>query len=190
MTDFTDFSDLKGDVSHRMQKAIDLLRQEFSGLRTGRASPALLDSIMVDAYGSPTPLHQVASISVPEARLLTVSVWDKTLVEKVEKAIRDSDLGLNPASEGQLLRLPIPPRTEERRLDMTKVAGRYSEQARVAVRNVRRDGMDHLKRQEKDKHISEDEQKMHADELQKLTDEMIKTIDDLLESKTKEIMQV
>ncbi len=178
------------DVERRMHGAIEALKREFGGLRTGRASTALLDSITVDAYGSKMPLNQVGTVGVPEPRLLTVQVWDKSMVSAVEKSIRESDLGLNPASDGQLVRIPIPELSEERRRELTKVAGRYAEQAKVAVRNVRRDGMDTLKRMEKNGELSQDEQKMFADDIQKTTDSHVKEIDELAAAKEKEIMQV
>jgi len=173
-----------------MEGAIDSLKREFAGLRTGRASISLLEPVSVDAYGAQMPLNQVGTVSVPESRMLNVQVWDRKLVGAVEKAIRDSGLGLNPSSDGSSVRVPIPPLSEERRTELTKVAGRYAEQARVAVRNVRRDGMDQLKRMEKDHEISEDEQRRNSDEIQKLTDTHIKLIDDALQAKEAEIMQV
>ena len=178
------------DLKRRMDGAVSVLRQEFAGLRTGRASASLLEPITAEAYGSPMPLNQLATISVPEARLITVQVWDRANVSAVEKAIRESDLGLNPQTEGQVLRVPIPMLSEERRVELTKVAGKYAEQARVAVRNVRRDGMELLKRMEKDHEISEDEHRHWGQEIQKITDEMIGKVDDALATKEKEIMQV
>lgn len=178
------------ELKQRMDGAIDVLKKEFSGLRTGRASTSLLDPIMVDAYGSHSPLSQVASISAPEPRLLTVSVWDRGLAGAVEKAIRDSGLGLNPAAEGTVIRVPVPALTEERRKDLAKVAGKYAEQTKVAVRNIRRDGMDLLKKLEKDKQISEDEQKKYEKDVQKLTDDYVTKVDETLAHKEKEIMEV
>lgn len=178
------------ELKQRMDGAIDVLKKEFSGLRTGRASTSLLDPIMVDAYGSHSPLSQVASISAPEPRLLTVSVWDRGLAGAVEKAIRDSGLGLNPAAEGTVIRVPVPALTEERRKDLVKVAAKYAEQTKVAVRNVRRDGMDLLKKLEKDKQISEDEQKKYEKDVQKLTDDYVTKVDETLAHKEKEIMEV
>jgi ribosome recycling factor len=166
------------------------LKTEFSGLRTGRANAALLDNITVNAYGAEMPLNQVASVSVPESRMLSVNVWDKSMVASVEKALRQSSLGFNPVTDGQTLRIPMPPLTEERRRDLTKVAGQYAESAKIAVRNVRRDGMDTLKKLEKSSEISEDEQKAHSDDVQKATDSVIAEIDKLLETKSAEIMQV
>ncbi len=182
--------DLEKDLTRRMDGAIEVLRREFSGLRTGRASASLLEPIQVEAYGSSMPLNQVATISVPEPRLITVQVWDRGQVSSVEKAIRESDLGLNPQTEGQVLRVPIPMLSEERRIELTKVASKYAEQARVAVRNVRRDGMDHLKRMEKDSEISQDEHHDRSDQIQKMTDAHVKSIDDSLAQKEQEILQV
>ncbi|WP_211364810.1 ribosome recycling factor [Roseospira marina] len=173
-----------------MDSTLDVLRKEFAGLRTGRAHVSLLDPVMVDAYGSSMPLNQVASVNVPEPRMLTVQVWDRTMAKAVEKAIRDCGLGLNPAGEGQTIRVPIPPLNEERRTELTKVAGKYAEHARVAIRNVRRDGMDQLKRMEKDGDISQDDHKKHGTEVQALTDDAIKTVDEALHHKEEEIMQV
>ncbi len=178
------------DLRRRMDGALETLRREFGGLRTGRASTNLLEPITVDAYGSALPLNQVGTVGVPEPRLLTVQVWDRSMVKAVEKAIRDSGLGLNPQPEGQVIRVPIPDLSEDRRRELAKVAGKYAEQARVAVRNVRRDGMDQLKRLEKDHEISQDEHKRLADEIQKLTDDHVKLVDETLHSKEKEIMQV
>lgn len=178
------------DVERRMDGAIDALRREFAGLRTGRASASLLEPISVQAYGAEMPMTQVGTIGVPEARLITVQVWDRSLVGAVEKAIRESDLGLNPATDGQLVRIPIPPLSEERRLELTKVAGRYAEQARVAVRNVRRDGMEMLKRMEKDGEISKDAHHDWGEIIQELTDQHVKLIDETLSQKETEIMQV
>ena len=184
------FADIKKDLDRRMDGAFDVLKKEFAGLRTGRASTHLLDAVVVEAYGQEMPLNQVGTVGVPEPRMITVQVWDNGLVKAVEKAIRDAGLGLNPSPDGQLIRCPVPMLTEERRTELTKVAGKYAEQARVSVRNVRRDGMDKLKKMEKDGDISSDEQHDHADEIQALTDDWIKKIDDALETKEKEIMQV
>lgn len=178
------------DIDKRMQGALEVLRKEFSGLRTGRASTSLLEPITVSAYGSDMPINQVAAISVPEPRMISVQVWDKGMVQAVEKAIRVSDLGLNPAVDGTLIRVPLPELSEERRGEIAKVAGRYAEQARVAVRNVRRDGMDQLKRAEKDGDISQDVHHKTGDQVQKLTDEAIKKINELLAQKEAEIMTV
>ena len=174
----------------RMEKTVATLKDEFSTLRTGRASAGLLDQVMVEAYGATTPLTSVASVSVPDPRSITVSVWDRGVAVSVEKAIRNAGLGLNPVVEGQTLRVPIPPLTEERRRDLAKLAGKYAEQQRVAVRNVRRDANDDLKKAEKDGVINQDEHKRMADEVQKLTDEAIKHIDGALKTKEQEIMQV
>lgn len=181
--------DLK-DLTRRMDGAQEALRREFAGLRTGRASTGLLEPITVEAYGSTMPLNQVGTIGVPEPRMVTVQVWDRKLVGAVEKAIRTSGLGLNPATDGQLVRVPIPPLSEERRVELTKIAAKYAEQARVAVRNVRRDGMEMLKRMEKDGEISKDEHHRWSEEIQKLTDEHIKGIDEALAHKEEEILQV
>ncbi len=178
------------DLERRMDGALSSLSQEFAGLRTGRASVNLLDSIMVPAYGASMPLSQVASVSVPESRMIAVNVWDKQLVGAADKAIRNSGLGLNPVVDGTNLRIPIPPLNEERRADLAKIAGKYAEAARVAVRNVRRDGMDQLKKLEKDGEISEDKHRGLADDVQKITDRHIKRIDEALTAKEEEIMQV
>ncbi|MBO9558083.1 MAG: ribosome recycling factor [Caulobacter sp.] len=174
----------------RMDKSVAALKEEFGSLRTGRASASLLDQVMVDAYGSTTPLNAVASISVPEPRQINVNVWDRGVVVSVEKAIRNSGLGLNPVVEGQNLRIPIPPLTEERRKDLVKIAGKYAEQQKVAVRNIRRDANDDLKKAEKASVISEDELKKMETEVQKLTDAAIKQVDEALKTKEQEIMQV
>ena len=179
-----------GEIERRMRGALNVLKQEFSGLRTGRASASLLDPIMVSAYGNPMPLNQVATVNVPEARMITVQVWDKGQTSAVEKAIRKSDLGLNPVVEGQLLRLPIPELNEERRQELAKVAHKYAEQGRVAVRNVRRDGMENLKKAEKDGDMGKDEHHTLATKVQDLTDTVIKEIDEALANKEVEIMQV
>jgi ribosome recycling factor len=178
------------DLNKRMDSALEVLRKELQGLRTGRASASLLEPIVVEAYGSELPLTQVGTVNVPEPRMLTVQVWDRGLVKAVEKAIRNSSLGLNPAVDGQLLRVPLPELTQERRNELVKVAHRYAEQARVAVRNVRRDGMDQLKRLEKDGDISQDEQRKTQGDIQHLTDDHIKRIDETLAQKDKEILQV
>jgi ribosome recycling factor len=178
------------DIERRMNSAIEVLRKEFAGLRTGRASISLLEPIVVDAYGTQMPLPQVGTIGVPEPRMLTVQVWDRSLVSAVEKAIRDSGLGLNPQTDGQLVRVPIPMLSEERRQELVKIAGRYAEQARVAIRNVRRDGMEALKRMEKEHKISRDEHKAWADDLQKLTDREIAKVEEVLQAKEHEIKQV
>jgi ribosome recycling factor len=180
----------KEDVRRRMKGAVATLKHEFAGLRTGRANPAILDPVTVEAYGNPMHINQLGTVSAPEARLLTVQVWDRGLVKAVDKAIRDAGLGLNPQVDGQLLRIPIPELNEERRRELAKLAHKYAEAARVAVRNVRRDGMDHLKRLEKDHAIGEDQHRKQADELQKMTDESVHEIDQSLHSKEQEIMHV
>ncbi|WP_086466756.1 ribosome recycling factor [Oceanibaculum nanhaiense] len=181
--------DLK-DIQRRMNGAVEVLRQEFGGLRTGRASTSLVEPVTVDAYSSQMPLNQVASVSVPEPRMLTVQVWDNGMVKAVEKAIREAGLGLNPQTEGNMIRLPIPDLSEERRQELTKVAAKYAEQARVSIRNVRRDGMDLLKRLEKDGDISQDEHRRFEKDIQKMTDDSIAEVDQALVTKDKEIMQV
>ncbi len=179
----------KGDVARRMHGAVDALKHDLGGLRTGRASITLLEPVHVEVYGSNMPLNQVATISVPEPRLISVQVWDRSNVGPVEKAIRSAGLGLNPISEGQTLRLPIPDLTEERRKELAKLAGQYSEKAKIAVRNVRRDAMDSLKTDEKKHEISEDERKRLETEVQKLTDDTIKEIDAAATAKENEILQ-
>ena len=179
-----------GDLKRRMQGAIQSLKHELGGLRTGRASPSMLDPVQVDAYGSHMPLNQVATISVPEPRLLSVQVWDRSMVKAVEKAIVDSNLGLSPATEGQVLRLRIPELNEERRKELVKVAHKYAEAAKVAARHVRRDGLDTLKKLEKNHEISEDDEKRLANDVQKATDGVISEIDQLLAGKEKEILTV
>lgn len=178
------------DIQRRMKGAIDSLKHEFSGLRTGRASASMLDPVVVNAYGSNLPLNQVGNVSTPEPRMIAVQVWDSTMVGAVDKAIRAAGLGLNPVIDGTTLRIPVPELNEERRKELVKVANKYAEQGRVAVRNVRRDGMDKLKKLEKDGEISKDEHKDLADKVQKLTDAAIKEIDQLFATKEKEILQV
>jgi ribosome recycling factor len=178
------------EIKRRMAGAVDALKHDFGGLRTGRASTALLDPIVVDAYGANMPLNQVASVSVPEARLLQISVWDRGLVAAVEKAIHASNLGLNPQTEGSVIRLRMPDLTQDRRKELVKVAHQYAEKAKVAARNVRRDGMDQLKALEKAKLMSEDDHKTKADEVQKMTDDTVKDLDAALKAKEAEIMQV
>jgi ribosome recycling factor len=180
----------KDELDRRMNGAVSTLKTEFGGLRTGRASVALLDPVMVEAYGNTVPVNQVGSIATHEARMITVQVWDKGLAKAVDKAIRDAGLGLNPQMDGQLLRIPLPELNQERRKELSKLAAKYAEAARVAVRNVRRDGMDLLKRLEKDKKIGEDDHHTKGDELQKLTDAHIKDIDTALHTKEQEIMQI
>lgn len=181
---------LKTDIQRRMEGAVEVLQKEFGGLRTGRASVTLLDPVQVTAYGQSMPLNQVGTVGVPESRMLSVQVWDKGMVKAVEKGIVDSGLGLNPVVDGQMVRIPIPPLNEERRKELAKVASKYTEEARVAVRNVRRSGMDELKRAEKANEISEDELRQHSDEIQKLTDDFVAKVDDALSHKEEEIMQV
>jgi len=178
------------DVERRMRGALQALKQEFSGLRTGRASASLLDPVTVEAYGQVTPINQVSTINAPEPRLITVQVWDKGMVAAVDKAIRASGLGLNPNVDGTLIRLPIPELNQERRTELSKIAAKYSEQARIAVRNVRRDAMDELKRLEKDGHMGQDDHKTWTEKVQKLTDKIIGEIDASLAHKEAEIMQV
>ena len=179
-----------GDLQKRMDQTLEVLKKEFAGLRTGRASIHLLDPITVDAYGQQMPLNQVGSISVPEPRMISVQVWDRSMVSAVDKAIRDAGLGVNPVVAGQLIRIPIPPLSSERRTELTKVAHKYAEHARVAIRNVRRDGNDLLKKMEKDGDLSEDEHRLWADEIQEMTDKHIKIIDEQLAQKDAEILQV
>ena len=178
------------DLRRRMDGALEVLRKEFGGLRTGRASVSLLEPITVPAYGGTLPLNQVANISVPEPRMITVQVWDRAVVKAVDKAIRESGLGLNPQTEGQVIRVPIPDLNEERRRELTRVSARYAEQARVSVRNVRRDGIDVLKRREKETDITQDQQRKLQQEVQHLTDDYIRRVDEALEQKDREILQV
>ena len=185
-----DIEAIKKDIKRRMEGALDVLHKEFGGLRTGRASTSLLDPLSVDAYGQEMPLNQVGTIGVPEPRLLTVQVWDKGLVGVVEKAIRDSELGLNPSSDGQLVRIPIPPLSEERRGELVKIGGKYTEEAKIAIRNVRRHAMDNLKSLEKEGEISQDAHREYDDEIQALTDEFVKKMDESYEKKEQDIMQV
>lgn len=178
------------DVERRMRGALQALKEEFSGLRTGRASAGILDPVTVDAYGQKMPISQVGTVGVPEPRMITVQVWDRALVAAVDKAIRNAGLGLNPNVDGQLIRLPIPELNQERRTELTKIAAKYTEQARIAVRNVRRDAMDELKRLEKDGHMGQDDHKAGTEKVQKLTDKIIAEIDAALAHKEAEIMQV
>lgn len=178
------------ELRRRMDGAISVLKDEYMGLRTGRATTSMLDPVQVDAYGSKMPLNQCATVNAPESRLLSVQVWDASLVKAVEKAIRDAGLGLNPQPEGNVIRVPVPELNEERRAELAKVAGKYAEDARIAVRNVRRDGMDSVKKAEKDGDITEDDQKHYSDDIQKLTDEMVQKIDTMLSDKEKDIMTV
>lgn len=184
------YAELKKDIKHRMDQTVEVLKKEFAGLRTGRAATSLLDPVMVEAYGQAMPLSQVGTVGVPEPRMLAVQVWDKSMVKAVEKSIRDAGLGLNPQADGQTVRIPIPALTEERRQELSKVAAKYAESARVAVRNVRRDGNDSLKKMEKDSVISQDEARQYQTEIQQLTDDAIKRLDETLAHKEKEIMHV
>lgn len=186
MTDAKDLS----DVQKRMDSAIVAFQHELQGLRTGRASASLVDTLMVEAYGTRMPITQVGTVSVPEPRLISIQVWDKAMVQGVDRAIREANLGLNPIIDGQLVRIPIPALTEERRKELVKIAHKYAEGARVAVRNVRRDGMERLKKAEKDHKIGEDEHKTLADKVQKMTDDHVKKVDEILAKKEHEIMQV
>ncbi|TWI32796.1 ribosome recycling factor [Paracoccus sulfuroxidans] len=178
------------DLERRMKGAMDSLRHEFASLRTGRASASMVEPIMVEAYGSPTPINQIGTVNVPEPRMVTINVWDKALVGKAEKAIRESGLGINPQTNGTIIMLPIPELNEERRRELTKVAAQYAESARVAIRNVRRDGMDQIKKAKTGGGMSEDDQKFWESAVQDLTDKMISHVDQALESKQAEIMQV
>ena len=178
------------DLQRRMNGSVDALNHEFAGLRTGRANVALLDAVMVDAYGAMMPINQVGTVAVPEPRMITGQVWDKGLVGPVEKAIQNADLGLNPFADGQMVRIPIPELNEERRQEMTRIAGKYAEQSRVAARNVRRDGMDKLKHAEKDGDMSQDKHRDLSDDVQKMTDDAVSRIDDLLAKKEHDIMEV
>ena len=177
-------------IQRRMDGAMAALKTEFASLRTGRASASIVEPIMVDAYGQMTPVNQLGTVNVPEPRMVVINVWDKGMISKVEKAIRESGIGINPVTDGPLIRLPIPELNEERRRELTKVAAQYAESAKVAIRNVRRDGMDQLKALEKEHLISEDEHKKKADDVQKMTDETIKEVDAALKHKEAEIMQV
>lgn len=178
------------DSKRRMDGALKALHTEFAGLRTGRASAGLLDPVQVEAYGNLVPLSQVATVNVPDARLISVQVWDRSMIGAVEKAILNAGLGLNPASDGQNVRVPIPPLSEERRKELVKVASKYAETAKVAIRNVRRDGMDTLKKQEKDGEISQDEQKRFSEKLQAATDDFVAKVDEAVASKEKDILKV
>lgn len=186
----TDYNSLKNDTLERMEKTLEALRTDFGGLRAGRAHASLLDGILVEAYGSMTPISQIGTVSVPDARTLSISVWDKGLAKNVEKALRESDLGLNPMSDGQLIRIPIPPLSEERRKELVKIAGKYSEQSKIAIRNIRRDAMDEVKKMKKDSLISEDDEKKYNNDIQKWTDDAVKKVDEQFASKEQDIMQV
>jgi ribosome recycling factor len=184
------FEDDITDIKQRMNKALESMKNDFLGLRTGRASVSMLDSIQVDAYGSKIPLNQAATINAPEPKLITVQVWDKSMVDAVEASIRESDLGLNPMKDGQLIRLPIPDLSEERRQEIAKVAKKFAENAKIAVRNIRRDSLDKVKKQQSGGDVSEDQFRYFSDEVQKITDSHTKDIDELLIQKEKDIMQV
>lgn len=186
----TDYNSLKSDTLERMEKTVEALRTDFGGLRAGRAHASLLDGILVEAYGSMSPISQLGTVSVPDARTLSISVWDKGLAKNVEKALRESDLGLNPMSDGQLIRIPIPPLSEERRKELVKIAGKYAEQSKIAIRNIRRDAMDEVKKMKKDSLISEDDEKKYNNDIQKWTDDAIKKIDEQFSAKEQDIMQV
>ena len=177
-------------LTEKMHKALEVLNKEFSGLRTGRASANLLDPVIVEAYGSKMPLSQVGTVSTPDAKTITVQVWDKEMVKTVEKAIADANLGLNPSSDGQLIRMNVPPLSEERRKDLAKLANKYAENTKISLRNIRREGMDLLKKMEKDNEISQDEHHNYADEVQKLTDEFIKKVDNTTKTKEEEILTI
>jgi ribosome recycling factor len=178
------------DLRRRMDGAVEVLRKEFGGLRTGRASASLLEPVTVAAYGGTVPLNQLANVSVPEPRMITVQVWDRAMVKAIDKAIREAGLGLNPQTEGQVIRVPIPDLNEERRRELTRVTAKYAEQARVAVRNIRRDAVELLRRREKDAELSQDQQRKLQQDVQHLTDEYVKRIDEALAQKDREILQV
>ncbi len=184
------FNELKNDMQTRVAKTVESLKKDFAGLRTGRASTALLDNIMVDAYGSMVPINQVGTVSVPEARMLSVNVWDKNLIKHVEKAIRESSLGLNPMNDGVQIRIPLPPLSEERRIELSKIAGKYTEEAKVAVRNIRRDVLDKIKKMKNDNEISEDDEKRYGQEVKKITDKATAQMDEFLKVKEVETNQV
>jgi ribosome recycling factor len=185
----SNFQEIQAEATQRMQKCVESLKKDLARIRTGRASPALLDGLTVDYYGSPMPINQVANISIPDARLVVIQPWEKSMLQPIEKAIQASDLGLNPQSDGNLLRLPIPPLSEERRRDLFKNCKKVGEESKVAVRNVRRDANEKLKAAEKNKAVTQDEAKKGQDEIQKLTDKFIKTVDEVLVAKEKDIME-
>ncbi len=178
------------ELGKRMDKSLDALKEELSTIRTGRASTSLLENVLVEVYGSPTPINQVAALNVPEPRMITVQPWDKSTVKAIEKGIRDSDLGLNPMSDGVLIRVPLPELTEERRRELVKVVHKYGEQAKIAVRNIRRDGIDQFKKAEKSKDISQDELRQKEKQIQELTDAKIKLVDEAVSQKESDVMQV
>ena len=178
------------DYQDKMEKSLDILRRDFQGLRTGRASATLLEPIGVEAYGSKVPINQIGNISIPESRLITVQVWDETLIQSVEKAIRNSDLGLNPMIEGNVIRVPIPDLSQERRIEIVKIASKYAEDTRITIRNVRRDAMDMIKDEEKQKNISKDDSFQFSEKMQKITDGFIEKVDTLFQEKEKDILKV
>ena len=178
------------EYKSKMENTLKIFNEELKRLRTGRATPSLLEPVFVEAYNSKMKISELATVNAPEPKLLTVQVWDKSMVQSIEKSIRESELGLNPSSDGQLIRVPLPNLTEERRLELTKVASKFSEDAKISIRNIRRDAMDKIKEEEKNNLISEDEQKSISDDVQKITDEKIKTIEGVFEDKKKEIMQI
>ena len=178
------------EYKNKMENTLKIFHEELFRLRTGRATPLLLEPIFVEAYNSKMKISELGTVNAPEPKLLTVQVWDKSMVQNVEKSIRESELGLNPSTDGQLIRVPLPDLTEERRLELTKVASKFSEDAKISIRNIRRDAMDKIKEEQKNNLISEDEQKSFSDDIQKITDEKIKEIDNFLEDKKKEIMQI
>ncbi len=184
------YNEIKADMQTRLLKTQEALKKDFSGLRTGRATTSLLDGVMVESYGAIVPLNQVGNVAVAEARMLSVTVWDKSMLKKVEKAIVEAGLGLNPMNDGVVIRIPIPPLSEERRIELTKIAGKYTETARVSVRNLRRDALDGIKKLKNENEISEDDQKRYEAEIQKLTDDGIKQLDEMLKTKETEIRQV
>ena len=181
--EFNDFQD-------KMEKSLDILRRDFQGLRTGRASASLLEPIAVEAYGSKVPINQVGNISIPESRLITVQIWDETLIQSVEKAIRNSDLGLNPMIEGNVIRVPIPELSQERRIEIVKIASKYAEDTRITIRNIRRDAMDMIKDEEKQKNISKDDSFQFSEKMQKITDGFIEKVDTLFQVKERDILKV
>ena len=178
------------DYQDKMEKSLDILRRDFQGLRTGRASASLLEPIGVEAYGSKVPINQVGNISIPESRLITVQIWDETLIQSVEKAIRNSDLGLNPMIEGNVIRVPIPELSQERRIEIVKIASKYAEDTRITIRNIRRDAMDMIKDEEKQKNISKDDSFQFSEKMQKITDGFIEKVDTLFQEKEKDILKV
>ena len=181
---------LFNDIERKMQNAIEVLKKEFQKVRTGRANPAILDNVMVDYYGTPTPINQVGNVSVPDPQMITISPWEKKMLGEIEKAIQKADLGLTPQNDGNIIRLPIPPLTEERRKEMVKQIKKIGENAKIPIRNVRREGNDSLKKMEKDKEISQDEQKQQMDKVQELTDKFVQVVDELMGEKEKELMEV